>query len=155
MGHGVRDVEIKERGVVLKLTIRGKKYGINPSPADILQLSERFGLMLKVLKQEGEDGEPRNPNADEQAQIADLLLSYLSGEYETFFRSLPTEMQAGIVREMWRWYEALRMPSVYPTDPMPASSPSPTTQEPPSGKSSSGTPKPSPGLHEATAPAER
>lgn len=152
MAKGEREITIKERGVVLTFTIRKQQYNLNPSPAAILRLSEQFGRIRDKLKREAGEGEEiRDPNANEQAEIADLLLTYLSGEHETFFRSLPTEMQGVVVSEMWRWYMALDMPPLY-ADPTLASSPLRTTREPHLATSSSGTLKPSPGSNEATAP---
>lgn len=120
MARGVREIEVKERGVCLRLSVRGTTYDINPSPADVLRVSEQFGYLFDTLKKEGADDKPRDPKPKETAQIADLLLQYLSGPHEKFFRSLPTEMQSVIVNEMWRWYEALDMPAIG-ADPTPAS----------------------------------
>lgn len=121
MANGIREVEIRRRGVVLTLKIEGKKFNINPSPGDILKLSQRFAEIETKLRREevevtDDEGNttkvPRDPNGDEQAEIADHLLAHCSGEHEAYFRSLPTEMQSSIVNEMWAWFLQLDLPKI-------------------------------------------
>ena len=117
MANGIQEKSIKKRGVALVLTIEGKKYPLNPSPTDMLRMSKRLAEIADKLEREGTTDDKgkkvkREMSSDDQADVADLLFEYCSGEHFNYFRSLSTEMQGDIVNEMWVWYSKLDLPKI-------------------------------------------
>lgn len=124
MGHGIRDVKIKERGIALTITVRKEKLEINPGPGDILRLSAALEAIRKRMEKEKRE----DPSLFDQAEIADLLFVHLAGPYLDKIKALPPEMQMDINDEMWNWWVDLDISSD-DMDPTRGSSDSPTTRE--------------------------